>query len=93
MAISDANIDALTDDLVCRLLHDALTRMGVAFALANKTAVLFTIANIQHELSAQIEKANVAPSHVMPAVKTRARAKIADTMRAVQHAPENAWLQ
>ncbi len=91
MTISGANLDALTDDLDCRLLNDALARSGVAFALANRTAVLFTIGNIRHELTAQIDIAMVAPSRLMPLISDRAQEKIADAMCAVQHAVETAY--
>ncbi len=95
MKAPQVDLEPLTDGLVVRLLTDALQHMAVAFALANKTAVLFTIANIERDLTAQIDALaeSLGSSDLIPIVRARVQAKVATVLSGVQREVENAWLQ
>jgi hypothetical protein len=87
--------DLIGDTLVATLLLDALKEVAVAYARANKTAALFTLAAIERDL---IARAEALPDVIVaPAVgrtdTDRVVARIATAMGDVQRAAEDVSVQ
>lgn len=87
--------DRVGDTYVAALLQEALIEVAVAFARANKTAALFTLASIERDLIARAEAFPAAmTSPPMPSALTRRIvARIAAALGEVQRAAEEASVQ
>jgi hypothetical protein len=89
------NSDRFADTLVAALLLDALREVATAYARANKTAALFTIATIERDLMARAEAFPelIASPSVGPQAAERILARIASAIGDVQRAAEETSVQ
>ena len=86
--------DRVGDTLLTTMLAAALKEIAVAFARANKTAALFTLAAIERELLMRAEEfaAQLASPSLPEDTRARIAAAIVATMSDVQRAAEDASL-
>jgi hypothetical protein len=87
--------DRIADALVAALLLDALREVAAAYARANKTAALFTIATIERDLMARAEAFpdQIASPSVGRETADRILARIASAIGDVQRAAEDITVQ
>ena len=87
--------DRIADTLVSALLLDALREVATAYARANKTAALFTIATIERDLMARAEAfpGQLASPAVWRETADRILARIASAIGDVQRAAEATTVQ
>jgi hypothetical protein len=87
--------ERIADTLVATLLLDALREVASAFARTNKTAALFTIAAIEHDLMARAEAFPdlIASPVVGRAAADRVLTRIASAISDVQRAAEDITVQ
>jgi hypothetical protein len=87
--------DRIADALVAALLLDALREVATAYARANKTAALFTIATIERDLMARAEAFPevIGSPSLRRETADRILARIASAIGDVQRAAEDITVQ
>jgi len=95
MSASDPNSDRLGEALIARLLQDALKELAMAFGRANKTATLFTLAAIEHDLVARAEAFPdlLSSPRVTCDTTRRVIARVSAVLADIQHVVEDLSVQ
>jgi hypothetical protein len=95
MTAPPPSCDRIADALLAMLLQDAVRDLALAFGRANKTAALFTLAAIEHELVARAEAfpGLLASPRVTHEATGRVIARISSVLADVQRAVEDISIQ